>query len=277
MINIRSFFRFVRRLDGSRALLFSFILAIFISAGALFSVHSQSNENANNVLPFTEISPTPTPTPHTLVGSFYTLEYDTHAKLLLNNKGIIPIEVQPTLHNLQGQELQLPAVTVEPQSHRFINLQDWASIGGDSYRSGNIKLFHVGKDLVLGAQIYLTNEEHSLSFEEKLAEIGRFDSRRQEAVWVVPSQQAQTRVILTNTTDAPLSVTAKLARKPNILATPQIFQLAAHETKVLDLRQDFVNGNQFANADIVGLTLEHTTVKDALLARVLVGDIGKGF
>lgn len=160
---------------------------------------------------------------------------------------------------------------------RFINLRDWASIGGESFRSGNIKLFHVGKDLVLGAQIYLTNEAYSLTFEEKLTELGKFDSRRQEAVWVMPTKQTKAQVVLSNTTDAPLSLTAKLSKNPNSGGTPQTFQLAAHETKVLDLREDFTNGRQFANAAIVGLSLEHCEVKDALLARVMVGDITKGY
>jgi hypothetical protein len=216
-------------------------------------------------------------TPHNLVGSFYTLDYGTDAKLLLNNKGIALLEVQPTLYNKQGQELQLPSVTVEPQSFRFINIQDWASIGGESFRSGSIKLFHTGKDLVLGSQIYLTQEAQSLAFEEKLAELGKFDSRKQEAVWVMPTQQTKAAVVLTNTTNVSLSLTAKLSKNPTTVGSPQSFQLAAHESKILDLKQDFTNGNQFANSTIVGLSLEHTSVKDALLARVMVGDVAKGY
>jgi hypothetical protein len=265
------------------------LLSIFcLSIGIVFAaqlpvVQSENeifNQTSNNLLITTLLpSPTPTPdeTPHTLVGSYYTLQNNLDAKLLLNNKGNSPLEVQPTLYNLQGQELQIPSVTVEPQSFRFINLSDWASIGGESFRSGNIKLFHTGKDLVLGAQIYLTDEEHSLSFEEKLTEIGKFDSLKQEAVWVMPTQQTEVKVVLTNTTNAALSLTAKLARNPNIVGNPQVFQLAAHETKVLNLRQDFTNGNQFANSTLVGLSLEYTAVKDALLARIMLGDAARGY
>ncbi|MEP6903208.1 MAG: hypothetical protein ABJA66_15775, partial [Actinomycetota bacterium] len=261
----------------------SFLFVIFFTFAFVFSNYTSSQSKSKDEKEFVqkESQPKsvvdPTPTPHNLVGSFYTLDYGTDAKLLLNNKGNTQLEVQPTLYNKQGQELQLPPVTVEPQSFRFINLADWAAIGGESYRSGNIKLFHTGKDLVLGSQIYLTQEEYSLSFEEKLAELGKFDSRRQEAVWVMPTLQTKVEVVLTNTTNAPLSVTAKLAKNPNTSGNPQVFQLAAHETKLLDLRQDFVNGNQFANSTIVGLSLEHTAVNDALLARVMVGDIAKGY
>jgi len=254
-------------------LIFTFVISNYTNSKSKSEADEQSVQKETSQSSVVDL----TPTPHNLVGSFYTLEYGTDAKLMLNNKGNQQLEVQPTIYNKNGQELQLPSVTVEPQSFRFINLADWAAIGGESYRTGNLKLFHYGKDLVLGAQVYLTQAAYSIGFEEKFAELGKFDSRRQEAVWAMPTQQTKAEVILTNTTNAPLSVSAKLARNPNTTGTPQTIQLAAHETKVLDLRQDFAGGNQFANSSIVGLSLEHTAVKDALLARVLVGDITKGF
>lgn len=45
-----------------------------------------------------------------------------------------------------------------------------------------MQLFHRGKDLVLGTQIYLTDELHSLSFEEKLTELGKGSSRLARAM-----------------------------------------------------------------------------------------------
>lgn len=148
-----------------------------------FSVHSQNvneNDSPNNLTDAFR-QQLVDDAPHNLVGSYYTLENNTDAKLLLNNKGNTLLEVRPTLYDSQGRQQEIPPVTVEPQSFRFINLRDWAAIGGESFKSGNIKLFHYGKDLVLGAQIYLTDEARSLGFEEKLAEKSKFDSRRQEA------------------------------------------------------------------------------------------------
>ena len=123
--------------------------------------------------------PLPTPTPeilHTLVGSYYLTNENIDAKLLLNNKGNEPLEVRPTLYNKQGQELQVAPVIVEPQSFQLINISNWVTLGGDSFKAGNIKLLHYGKDLVLGAQIYLTDHARSLSYEEKLTELGKFDT-----------------------------------------------------------------------------------------------------
>jgi len=238
----------------------------------------KTNDQAPNNLE-TDPSPSPEPaqTPHTLVGSYYLVDGNTESKLLLNNKGIVPLEVQPTLYNKQGQELQLPTVTVAPQNFRFINLSDWAAVGGESYKSGNIKLFHYGKDLVLGAQIYLTDEAKSLSYEEKFSEKGKFDSHRQEAVWWMPSNNAKVEIVLTNTTDAPLAVTGKLARKPNIADNPQTLQLEAHQTKVFKLGSDYPAGNQFTNAEVLALSFEHSGAKDALLARVMVAEPTRGY
>ncbi|HEX8266975.1 MAG TPA: hypothetical protein VF596_16355 [Pyrinomonadaceae bacterium] len=42
----------------------------------------------------------------------------------MNNKGIKPLEVRPTLYNLAGQLLELPPVFVEANSFRFINLSE---------------------------------------------------------------------------------------------------------------------------------------------------------
>lgn len=260
-----------------------FVIALTIIFGffvVTFSTHSQSQEqnsaeNQHAAVP--ETSPTPDDTPHTLVGSFYTVQNGVNARLLLNNKGTTLLEVRPTIYNLAGQALEIAPVTVEPQSFRFVNLQDWAAIGGASFQSGSVRLFHRGKDLVLGAQIYLTDTAHSLSYEEKFAELGKFDSRRQEAVWFQPSRQTETAITLSNTSDAPLTVTGRLAKAPRHTSDINTFQLAAHETKVLDLRDDFSDGNQFANAETLGLSCEHTGAKDALLVRAAVADIGRGY
>lgn len=191
---------------------------------------------------------TPTPTPeilHKLVGSYYLTNENIDAKLLLNNKGNAPLEVSPTLYNKKGQELQVAPVIVEPQSFRLINISDWATLGGDSFKVGNIKLLHYGKDLVLGAPIYLTDHARSLSYEEKLAELGKFDSRIQEAVWWMPSADADVRVVLTNTSDTQLSVVGKLGKKPNTTSAPRTVDVPAHGTTTINLSEDFPGSASF--------------------------------
>lgn len=229
---------------------------------------------AKPMLPVRDFSPD---TPHTLVGSYYTVQNDFKTKLLLNNKGIEPLEVRPKLYSLAGQVIELDPVIVEPQSARFIDLQDWVNIAGPDFQSGSIELFHTGLDLVLGAQIYLTDEEHSLSFEEKLAETGKFNSQKQEAVWFQPGSETETKIVLSNKSAFPLTVSGYLSKAPRHVGDINTFQLSAYETKVLDLRDDFSDGKQFANADAVGLSFEHTGLADALQARVFIYDRGRGY
>jgi hypothetical protein len=222
-------------------------------------------------------SPTPDETPHYLVGAFYDVENFPTAKLLLNNKDSVSREVRPTLYSLDGQALEIAPVVVEAGSFRMINLSDWASIGGENFRRGSIRLFHTGKDLNIGTQIYLSDETASLSFEERLTELGKFDSRRLEAVWGMPLNQTQARVILSNTSNNSLEVTAKLSRAPNMTGAPQTFLLLPHQTRVLNLRQDFNEGETFANSNVVGLTLEHTGEKSALKAHGQIRHTASGY
>lgn len=93
----------------------------------------------------------------------------------------------------------------------------------------------------------------------------------------MPSREAEAEVVLSNTTDAPLSVTARLARRPHHSGAAQAFELAPHQTRALDLRRDFPDGEAFARAEVVALSLEHAGAKSALLARAMVSDDATGY
>lgn len=185
--------RFVRSLPGWAQLLFLLTITAVLSVllmSHLTNANSRRAQADSNIGDSRRADNQTSEPAHWLGGSYYNTQNGMTATLLLNNKGIQPLEVRPTLYSMSGQELVLPPVFVDPSSHRFIDLSEWASIGGEGFERGSIKLFHYGKDLVLGAQIYLVDEEHSLTFEEKLAELGKFDSRRLEAVWAMPSRNA---------------------------------------------------------------------------------------
>lgn len=231
-------------------------------------------QNDNQQRIFSIAEPTPEK-PHTLVGAFYDVQNFPNAKLLLNNKDTRAREVRPTLYNLDGQILELPPVQVEAQSFRLINLREWTDFGGNSFRQGSIKLFHLGKDLAIGMQIYLEDEARSLSFEEKLSEIGTYDSRRLEGVWFQPSMNTETKIILTNTSEELLTVSATLSRRPRNLSATQTFILQPHQARPVDLRETF--GNAFANSDAVGISLTHNGTASALLARAMVSETRKGY
>jgi hypothetical protein len=202
---------------------------------------------------------------------------DYSGKFLLNNKGIEPITVYATLYNMSGQLVTIQPEIVGASSHRLIDLNNWALQGGESFKEGSIKIFHTGKDLVLGTQIYLENDNASLSFEEKLAELTKFDTRKQEAVWWMPNRQTDVKIALSNTSDTILSINATLSRKPKKVGVTENFTLQPHQTRLLDLRNDFADGSQFDNHDVIGLSLEHAGAKDALLARIMLKNDALGY
>lgn len=51
--------------------------------------------------------------PHLLAGAYYTINNNFSAKLLLNNKGPLPIEVRPTLFSLSGERFE---AMLEPEN-----------------------------------------------------------------------------------------------------------------------------------------------------------------
>lgn len=50
-----------------------------------------------------------------------------------------------------------------------------------------------------------------------------------------------------------------------------------HQTRVLNLRADFADGQQFANSQAVGISLSHSGVQSALIARAMVADAVRGY
>jgi hypothetical protein len=247
------------------AILSIIVFAFFVS----FFVFNFSVKSQNETESYAIATVSPSETPHNLVGTYYNLR-DYSGKFLLNNKGIEPITVYATLYNMSGQSITIPPETVNASSHRLIDLNNWASQGGESFKEGSIKIFHTGKDLVLGTQIYLENDNESFSFDEKLAELTKFDTRKQEAVWWMPNRQTDVKIALSNTSDTVLSINATLSRKPKKVGVTENFTLQPHQTRLLDLRNDFTDGSQFDNHDVIGLSLEHAGAKDALLARIML-------
>jgi hypothetical protein len=64
-----------------------------------------------------------------LAASYYSLQGNLKAILNLNNKGLLPLEVTPTLFSLSGERLDVPAVTVDATSFRVIDLAQWVAEG----------------------------------------------------------------------------------------------------------------------------------------------------
>jgi hypothetical protein len=215
--------------------------------------------------------------PHLLAGTYYTLKDNFTAKLLLNNKGPRPIEVRATLFSLSGERFEAPVEVVEPTSHRFINLNDWVTAAGEQFREGSLQIFHRGKDLVLGTQIYLNDNAHSLGFEEKLIEPATAASSRLEGVWWLPSPKGAVSLALSNTTDASVSVATKIRGASPKREADETVVLQPHETKVLDIERDLLRKGRGAMSSYGAVSVEHNGARGAVVARAMAQDASNGY
>src|SRR5437870_6590133 len=158
-----------------------FVLLATLTVGLIWSLHSGASKSESSLdrgtvdagysatLPGPVQNPTPccNDKPHLLVGTYYSVKNGLNAKLLLNNKGPDPLTASPTLFSMSGERFDVAPVTVDGHSFQTIDMTSWINSAGPQFQEGSIEVFHVGKDLVLGAQIYLVDDAHSLSFDEK--------------------------------------------------------------------------------------------------------------
>ncbi len=180
-----------------------FVLLATLTASLIWSLHSSASKfdetyrtepaSLNDAAPKPIQNPTPccNDKPHLLVGTYYSVKNGLTSKLLLNNKGPDPLTASPTLLSMSGERFDVPPVTIDGQSFQMIDMSPWINAAGPQFQEGSVEVFHLGKDLVLGAQVYLVDEQHSLSFDEKLVETKTFKSARLEGVWWLPSQKGQ--------------------------------------------------------------------------------------
>jgi hypothetical protein len=211
-----------------------------------------------------------------LAASYYKVGNNLTATLMLNNKGPQPVEVKPTLFSLTGERLEAAPVIVEGESFRNIDLRDFGALPGTSFQEGSLHLFHRGPDLVIGAQLYLVDEAHSLSFDEKLVEFQNAASTQLESVWWLPSRRASVSVILSNTGDMELaSVVTLNAGTPHPETTNIV--LLPHETRVVKVRRELPGNGPNLRDDVGSASITHTGTKGSLLARALIEDATSGY
>ena len=215
--------------------------------------------------------------PHTLAGSYYTLKNSFSAKLLLNNKGPSPIEIRPTIFAMSGEEFKPPAITIAGNSYEFINLADWVAAAGPQFLEGSIQLFHRGKDLVIGSQIYLTDGSGRLSFEEKLGEPGNSTSTTLAGVWWLPSPKGAVDLVLSNTTSETVSVSTTVRAEAPKIETTQTLKLLPHETKVLDVKSDLLGRERGAMSAFGAISVEHKGPAGGLIARAMAHEAANGY
>ena len=107
--------------------------------------------------------------PHVLAASYYSVVGNTSATLTLNNKGPEPKEVRLSLFSLGGERFDPHPLTVGANSHRVVDLGEYAT-AGTPFEEGSLQVTYHGKKLEMGVQVKLADTARSLIFDEQLVE-----------------------------------------------------------------------------------------------------------
>ena len=208
-----------------------------------------------------------------MAGSYYTTEGNFKSTLILNNKGPNQIAVTPILHGQNGQTFTAPLVAVGGQSSQEVDLNALAASAGPQFRSGSFEFTYNGRLLEMGGGLRIVDSAKSLIFDEQMLEPGmKFSSPRLEAVYAIPFDSSQVRVIVTNTTAQPILVNGDAIFAGANGHYPVNAHLGPYETRVVNLPQGLV---QQASAGAVSLS--HNGGAGALLAMIHLQDSDRGY
>jgi Bacterial Ig-like domain (group 2) len=258
-----------------------FFCSRYFSELLLWSLHSSGSKseaafireakssNYSATLPAPIDSPTPCcdDSPHLLVGTYYSVKHGLDAKLLLNNKAPHPIEIKPTLFSMSGESHKIAPVTVEGNSFQILDMSSWIAAAGPQFREGSIQVFHLGPNLVIGAQVYLEDDAHSLAFEEKFAEPANFHSSQLRGAWWLPTQKGEVLLALSNTSDSAVTATARADGQRPTRGGSATVELSPHETRLLNVQEDLFGNDHGAMSRLGGISVEHNGPAGAVLAR----------
>jgi hypothetical protein len=215
--------------------------------------------------------------PHLLAAAYYGLRDGMSAKLMLNNKGPQPLEVQPALYSMGGERYDVGTLVVEGNSFRTIDLREWVRTAGPRFREGSVQVFHLGPDLVLGAQVYLVDGPRRLSFEEKLVEHALLPSSGLRGVWWLPSTRGKVLLALSNTSDATVRVRARAeGTKPSRRGRITV-ELGPHQTRLLDVERDLLGRTRPPIPRMGAISVEHDGPNGAVLARGFAQEAARGY
>ncbi len=196
---------------------------------------------------------------------------------MFNNKGPEPLTVNPVFYSLSGVRLDLPVMMIPAKSFQEVDLRVLLANYLLQYDEGSLQVSHQGGRLQLGAQFKIL--KNGMLFDEQFIQpASRFPSNRLESVWWKPSNQTDTKFILSNTTDLVVTATVGVEGTAPHQSQPATIYLNPHETRVLDILQDLV-GQQ--NGGVIkkegGISITHNGGAGALMARILVSDAGDGY
>jgi len=191
--------------------------------------------------------------------------------LTLNNNMTEIATAAVTLFNERGEPLTLPAIELAPQLPARFDLGQLAN--RPDFRSGNVQVSFNGMSMGITSQVSVISTARRLAFESVEDEAMDFSSSRLDGILWLPNAETHARIALTNTTAAPLSITAvahtgEQNQQKSIAVGP-------HETQLVEAREFLGSSHTRSSATI--LTLEHNGSPGALMVTGFAINEGSGF
>lgn len=208
-----------------------------------------------------------------MIGTYYNVESGMTSTLTLNNKGPQPIAVTPILYSPDGKRFIAAPVTVPGESSQNVELGILARFAGRGFQSGSFEFTYEGRMMEMGGGLRIVDEAKSLIFDEQMLEPGmKFSSPQLEAVYAIPFDSAEVRVVISNKTDKPVAVKGEAAFAGVNGHHPINGFLKPRETSVATLPAGLVK-----QARAGSVSLAHNGGAGALLAMIHVREPGKGY
>lgn len=213
----------------------------------------------------------------TLVGSYYSLKDGYDTILMFNNKGPQPLVVSPIFFSLNGERLDIPYLTIPATSYQEVDLRVLLVDNLPRFEEGSLQVSHQGMRLQLGAQFKILKQ--GVLFDEQfVTPEARFPSGKMESVWWMPSTQSETKFIVSNTTDSPVTATIEVDGTAPRQRQPAIIQLNPHQTRKLDILRDLVGQQRGGTLHKTGgISITHNGTPGAILARMLISRQSSGY
>jgi hypothetical protein len=180
--------------------------------------------------------------------------------LTLNNNLNEEATATVTLFNMRGQALTIPPIHLAPQLPARFDLGQLADRA--DFESGNVQIAFNGISMGITSQVSLISAAHRVAFESVEDEAMDFSSSRLDGILWAPNGETHARIALTNTTAAPLTVTATAhSGEENHQKT---ITLEPHQTELLEA-SDLLETGGDSRSPAALLSLEHNGSRGSLM------------
>jgi hypothetical protein len=164
-----------------------------------------------------------------------------------------PLTVTPILYPVDGPEIVLTPITLNPSETRLLNINDALASYGKNFTVGAAELkYNQLTEGVFGANLTVVNAPRSLiyNFQFRLPET----TSRLEGLWWFYDKNTDGFIAVQNTGDKNVSVvpTIYIRQRPYHL---DLIQLGPHKTKIIELRRE-LRKLQADDVSAGGITLE---------------------